>query len=94
MKNLPWLFAALGLGVAAYAIAKTPGPQYATGSDTLEGAARDTSQWGSKARVRGAGGKFVGKMKEGFGRATGNPDLADEGVADQIAGSLKTPPDR
>jgi uncharacterized protein YjbJ (UPF0337 family) len=89
MKNLPWLFAALGLGVAAYAIAKTPGPQYATGSDTLEGAARDTSQWGSKARVRGAGGKFVGKMKEGFGRATGNPDLADEGVADQIAGSLK-----
>ena len=28
-------------------------------------------------------------MKEGFGRATGNPDLADEGVADQIAGSLK-----
>jgi len=89
MKNLPWLFAALGLGVAAYAIAKTPGPQYATGSDTLEGAARDTSQWGSKARVRGAGGKFVGKMKEGFGRATGNPDLADEGVADQIAGSIK-----
>ncbi len=89
MKNLPWLFATLGLGVAAYAIAKTPGPQYATGSDTLEGAARDTSQWGSKARVRGAGGKFVGKMKEGFGRATGNPDLADEGVADQVAGSLK-----
>jgi len=43
MKNLPWLFAALGLGVAAYAIAKTPGPQYATGSDTLEGAARDIS---------------------------------------------------
>jgi uncharacterized protein YjbJ (UPF0337 family) len=89
MKNLPWLLAALGLGIVAYVIGKTPGPQYATGSDTLEDAARGTSQWGSKARVRGAGGKFFGKMEEGFGRATGNPDLADEGVTDQIAGSLK-----
>jgi uncharacterized protein YjbJ (UPF0337 family) len=89
MKNLPWLLAALGLGIVAYVIGKTPGPQYATGSDTLEDAARGTSQWGSKARVRGAGGKFVGKVKESFGRATGNPDLADEGVTDQITGSLK-----
>jgi len=89
MKNLPWFIAALGLGVVAYVIAKTPGPQYATGSDSLEGAARDTSQWGSKARVRGAGGKFVGKLKEGVGRATGDPDLQDEGVGQQVAGSLK-----
>lgn len=89
MKNLPWFLAALGLGITAYVIAKTPGPQYATGSDSVEGAARDTSQWGSKTRVRGAGGKFVGKLKEGVGRATGDPDLADEGVGDQIVGSLK-----
>ena len=89
MKNLPWFLAAIGLGVVAYVIGKTPGPQYATGSDSVEGAARGTSQWGSKARVRGAGGKFVGKLKEGVGRATGDPDLADEGVGDQIAGSLK-----
>jgi uncharacterized protein YjbJ (UPF0337 family) len=89
MKNLPWFLAALGLGVTAYVLAKTPGPQYATGSDSVEDAARGTSQWGSKARIRGAGGKFVGKLKEGVGRATGNPDLADEGVTDQIAGSLK-----
>jgi len=89
MKNLPWFLAALGLGITAYVIAKTPGPQYATGSDSVEGAARDTPQWGSKTRVRGAGGKFVGKLKEGVGRATGDPDLADEGVGDQIVGSLK-----
>ena len=89
MKNLPWFLAALGLGVAAYVIAKTPGPEYATGSDTLEDAARGTSQWGSKNRVRGAGGRFVGKLKEGVGRATGDADLQDEGVGQQIAGSLK-----
>jgi len=89
MKNLPWFIAALGLGVVAYVIAKTPGPQYATGNDSIEDAARGTSQWGSKARVRGAGGKFVGKLKQGVGRATGDPDLQDEGAGQEIAGALK-----
>lgn len=89
MKALPWIIALAGLGAAAYVLANTPGPEYATGSDTLEGAARDTSQWGSKNRLRGAGGKFVGKAKEAFGNATGNPNLADEGVGDQIAGAVK-----
>jgi uncharacterized protein YjbJ (UPF0337 family) len=89
MKNLPWFIAALGLGAVAYVIAKTPGPQYATGNDSIEDAARGASQWGSKARVRGAGGKFVGKVKQGVGRVTGDPDLQDEGVGQQIAGSLK-----
>jgi len=89
MKALPWIIALAGLGAAAYVILNTPGPEYATGSDTIEGAARGTSQWGSKSRIRGAGGKFVGKAKEAFGNATGNPDLADEGVGDQIVGSVK-----
>ena len=89
MKALPWIIALAGLGAAAYVVLNTPGPEYATGSDTIEGAARDTSQWGSKNRLRGAGGKFVGKAKEAFGNATGNPNLADEGVGDQIAGSVK-----
>lgn len=89
MKALPWIIALAGLGAAAYVLANTPGPEYATGSDTLEDAARGTSQWGSKNRLRGVGGKFVGKAKEALGNATGNPDLADQGVGDQIAGSVK-----
>jgi uncharacterized protein YjbJ (UPF0337 family) len=89
MKALPWLLAIVGVGAAAYVVLNTPGPEYATGSDSIEGAARDTSTWGSKNRLRGAGGKFVGKAKQAIGNATGNADLADEGVFDQVAGSVK-----
>lgn len=89
MKTLPWIIAALALGAAAYVVINTPGPQAATGSDDVEGAARATSQWGSKNRLRGAGGRFIGKAKEGLGNATGSDRLANEGVGDQIAGSVK-----
>ena len=90
MKNLPWFLAAIGLGLAAYVVINTPAPQAATGFDSVEDAARDTSQWGSKSRVRGAGGRFIGKVKEGVGNVTGNPNLADEGVGDQVAGAVKS----
>jgi uncharacterized protein YjbJ (UPF0337 family) len=89
MKALPWILAAVALGAAAYVMANTPGPEYATGLDTLEDAARGASQWGSKNRLRGAGGKFVGKAKEALGDLTGNPDLADEGTGDRLVGSIK-----
>jgi len=89
MKALPWILAAVGIGVAAYVVANTPGPQYATGNDDVESAARKTSQWGSKKRVTGTGTRLGGKIKQGLGNLTGNPDLADQGVGDQIAGSVK-----
>ncbi len=89
MKSLPWILAAVGLGVAAYVVMNTPGPEYATGNDSIEDAARRTSAWGSKNRVKGAGIHLGGKLKEGIGNLTGNPDLADEGLVDQVSGSLK-----
>ena len=89
MKNLPWIIAALGIGAAAYVVMNTPGPEYATGSDGVEGAARRTSQWGSKNRLSGAGTNVLGKIKEGVGNLTGNANLSDEGVGDQIAGGVK-----
>jgi len=89
MKAFPWIIAAVGIGVAAYVVANTPGPQYATGNDDVESAARSTSQWGSKKRVSGTGRRIAGKLKEGLGNVTGNPNLADEGVGDQIVGSVK-----
>jgi uncharacterized protein YjbJ (UPF0337 family) len=88
MKALPWIIAAAGIGAAAYVLRNTPGPQYATGSDTVEDAAHSTANWGSKTRVRGAGGKFIGKAKQGLGNLTGNDRLASEGVDDQIAGGV------
>ena len=89
MKALPWILAAVGLGVAAYVVINTPGPEYATGNDSVEDVARRTSRWGSKNRISGTGTTLVGKLKEGLGNVTGNPDLADQGVVDQVTGSVK-----
>jgi uncharacterized protein YjbJ (UPF0337 family) len=89
MKALPWIIAGAGIAAAAYVLYNTPGPEYATGSDTMESAARSTSQWGSKQRIAGKGTSVLGKVKEGFANATGNADLADEGVGQQVVGGLK-----
>jgi uncharacterized protein YjbJ (UPF0337 family) len=89
MKSLPWFLAAVGIGLAAYVVMNTPGPEYATGSDNIESAARGTARWGSKNRISGAGNTLTGKLKEGLGNITGDADLANKGVGDQIVGSVK-----
>ena len=89
MKSLPWIIAGIGVGLAAYVLANQPGPQYATGNDDVEDAARNTSAWGSKQRITGKGGALKGKLKEGFGRATGDDQLAGEGAVDQVVGGVK-----
>jgi uncharacterized protein YjbJ (UPF0337 family) len=81
--------AAAAAAVAAYIILNEPGPEYATGSDTLERGARNASTWGSKKRVTGTTGNLVGKLKEGIGNLTGNEDLANEGAGDQVIGAVK-----
>jgi uncharacterized protein YjbJ (UPF0337 family) len=89
MKSIPWIIAGVGVGLAAYVILNQPGPQYAGGYDDVEDAAGSTSRWGSKQRIKGTGGNIVGKVKEGFGRATGDDDLAGEGLVDQAVGAVK-----
>ena len=91
MKAFPWVVAGVGFGVLAYIILNQPGPQYATGNDDVEYAAGRTTLWGSKQRLSGTGGGIAGKIKEGFGRATGDAQLADEGAADQLVGAIKDP---
>ena len=89
MKALGWILAGVGVGLAAYVVLNQPGPQYATGSDDIEDAADQTSLWGSKQRISGAGRQLFGKIKEVAGQATGDPELADEGVGDQVVGAVK-----
>ena len=89
MKTFAWLAAGIGLGLAVYLIANEPGPQYATGSDNVEDAARNTAGWGSKQRATGLGSNVAGRDKQGLGNLTGNQNLADEGAADQLAGNVK-----
>jgi uncharacterized protein YjbJ (UPF0337 family) len=90
MKTLPWILAGVGAGAAiAYLVLNQPRPQSATGWDSVENAAERTVGWGSKTRVSGAGSKVAGTLKEGFGKLTGDADLADEGVGDQAVGAVK-----
>lgn len=89
MKALRWIIAGAAIGVAAVVILNVSSPQHTTGFDDVEDAANSTFRWGSKQRVSGAGSSILGKVKEGFGRATGDEDLAGEGVVDQIAGTVK-----
>jgi len=89
MKTLAWLAAGIGVGLAIYLVANAPGPQYATGSDNLEDAARNAAGWGTKQRATGLGSNLVGRVKEGLGNLTGNPDLATEGVGDQVEGNVR-----
>jgi uncharacterized protein YjbJ (UPF0337 family) len=89
MKALPWILATGAVAAAAYVLLNNLGPQADTGFDSVEDAAYRTSHWGSKNRLAGKGRNFAGRLKEGVGNLTGNPDLADEGVFDQVAGSVK-----
>lgn len=90
MKALPWILAGMGAGAAlAYVVMTQPRPATATGWDSVEDAAANTFGWGTKNRVSGTGTNVAGKVKEGVGRLAGDPDLADEGVADQAIGSVK-----
>ena len=90
MKTLSWILAGVGIGVAlTYLLNNQPAPRYATGSDDVEDAAGKTFNWGSKQRLTGTGSSVLGKVKEGVGNLTGQEDLADEGVVDQVAGSVK-----
>ena len=89
MRALPWIIAGVGVGLAAYFVLNQPGPQFATGDDDVEDAARKTANWGSEQRLKGTGRGLVGKLKEGVGRATGDDQLATEGAVDQGVGIVK-----
>lgn len=88
MKAFSWIMAGLSIGVAAYIVLNNSQMQTA-GSSDVERAAGMASNWATKKRVTGTGGKLAGKVKEGFGRATGDDKLAGEGVVDQVAGSVQ-----
>jgi uncharacterized protein YjbJ (UPF0337 family) len=89
MKGFTWVIAGVGVAMAAYIVLNQPGPQYTTGEDDVEYAADRTALWGSKQRLSGTGGRLAGRLKQGLGRATGNDQLAGEGVADELAGAVK-----
>jgi len=89
MKTFAWLVAGIGMGLVVYLVANAPEPQYATGSDDLEDAAHNTFGWGMKQRAAGLGNNIAGRVKEGLGNLTGNADVANSGVDDQVEGDVR-----
>lgn len=88
MKRQAWIPLALGI-VGAYIFLDRRAVRYAAEYNELKSAADRTDLWGSKQRIAGTGRDLLGKMKEGVSRLSGNQDLADQGVADQIAGGVQ-----
>jgi uncharacterized protein YjbJ (UPF0337 family) len=43
----------------------------------------------TKDRIEGEKDNIKGKVKEGLGKLTGNPDLEDEGKDDQLKGAVQ-----
>lgn len=89
MKTFIWLCAGFGLGVAAYLILRDQTPSFATGYSGVEDIAHAVADWGSRERTAGAGSDLLGHVKEGIGHLTADPQLADEGVVDQVAGAVQ-----
>jgi len=90
MKVLPWIVAGVAIGAAlAFVVGNAPESGYAGNDPDVEDAARKTSAWGTKQRAMGTGGSLIGKAKEGFGRATGDDEMAGKGMADQAVGTVK-----
>ena len=91
MKALPLILAGVGASVATYLLLRQSDAQFATGTgfNAVDDAAGRTASWGDKQRIAGAGSNLAGKLKEGFGRVTGNDRLASEGTVDQAAGTLR-----
>lgn len=88
MNRKIWIPLALSV-VAAYLILDHRAARYAAEYDDLEATAIRTADWGSKQRITGTGRSLLGKFKEGLGRLTGDEELAERGVVDQIAGAAQ-----
>jgi uncharacterized protein YjbJ (UPF0337 family) len=90
MRSLPWLLAgaAIGAGIAVLVL-NEPESEYATGYDSVDRAARKTFGWGTRQRAEGTVGSFVGKVKEGVGKFTGDSDLEADGTIQNVAGQVK-----
>jgi uncharacterized protein YjbJ (UPF0337 family) len=90
MKGLPWIIVGIGVGAAiTYMLFNEPQPEYDTAYDGFTDVARKTFSWGAKKQAEGKVSSFAGAVKQGVGNLTNNPDLADEGAADRVAGKVK-----
>ena len=88
MSKFLWILGATTLAVAAYVVMNEQFQQAAP-VDGVDEAAGNVAAWGTKQRLFGGGEQLKGKVEQGLGNFTGNPDTADKGVFDEATGALK-----
>ncbi len=88
MGKYVWVLCGATLAASIYLVMKQPlGPTAPVdGSDETIG---KLFGWGAKQRVAGTGGQLKGKVEQGAGDLLGNEKLSNEGVFDQIAGTVQ-----
>jgi len=90
MRALPWIIAGVGIGVGVTILLFDESePDYATGYNGVERAARKTFNWGTKRRAEGMVESAAGAIKEGIANLTGDDQMAGEGATDRVIGNVK-----
>lgn len=92
MSKFMWILGATCLGATAYVLFSEQlgtAPRYAVDRDGLDEFGQKVGSWGTKSRVTGTGSQLGGKLKQGFGKVTGDDQLQSEGYADEVVGKVK-----
>ncbi len=90
MNKFMWILGATCLGVAAYVlISEAQNNPRTAGYDGVDDLSDQVGDWGTKKRVSGTGGVLGGKLKQGFGKLTGDDELQGEGAVDEGTGRVK-----
>ena len=87
MGKFLWILGAASLGVAAYVILNDQAGSF--GTEGGQGLGDNAGTWGTKQRVKGAGGVLGGKLEKGLGDLADDPAVKGKGLLDQAVGHVK-----
>jgi uncharacterized protein YjbJ (UPF0337 family) len=89
MNKLAWILGVACLGAAGYVLWSEIAERNLQPVDGWDEASARVGAWGTGKRVTGIGGQLGGKLKQGVGRLTKDPDVESEGVVDEFTGKVK-----
>lgn len=89
MNKLMWILGLTCLGVTAYVFLSETANERMVPADGLDEFGERAGVWGTGKRVAGTGGVLGGKLKQGFGKVTGDEQLQGEGMIDEGVGRVK-----
>jgi uncharacterized protein YjbJ (UPF0337 family) len=89
MNKVGWILGLACLGAAGYMLWSNAADRDLQPVDDWDEASARVGAWGTGQRVTGIGSQLGGKVKQGVGRLTEDPDLESEGAVDEVAGKLK-----